>query len=113
MTDAGAIACDRAVIAAGIHSGGLAREVGDAIPLASERGYHVVVAGPVASPRRPSMPSDGRMGNTVTVAGLRAAGQVELASLSAPPDWRRADILLHPVDRPPIPRSAGTCRRAV
>ena len=34
------------------------------------------------------------MGNTMTVAGLRAAGQVELASLSAPPDWRRADILL-------------------
>lgn len=94
VTDAGAIACDRAVIAAGIHSGRLAREVGDAIPLASERGYHVVVADPAAGPRRPSMPSDGRMGNTMTIAGLRAAGQVELASLSAPPDWRRADILL-------------------
>jgi D-amino-acid dehydrogenase len=40
------------------------------------------------------MPSDGKMANTPTAQGLRAAGQVELAGVDAPPDWRRADILL-------------------
>lgn len=94
ITDAGAIRCDGAVIAAGIGSGVLARLAGDAIPLASERGYHVMIADPGARPRRPLMPSDGRMGNTMTDRGLRAAGQVELAAVDAPPDWRRADILL-------------------
>jgi D-amino-acid dehydrogenase len=40
------------------------------------------------------MPSDGRMANTMTAAGLRASGQVELAAPEAAPDWRRAEILL-------------------
>ena len=34
------------------------------------------------------------MGTTMTEGGLRAAGQVELCSTEAPPDWRRAAILL-------------------
>jgi D-amino-acid dehydrogenase len=34
------------------------------------------------------------MANTMTEAGLRAAGQVELASFDAPPNWGRADVLL-------------------
>lgn len=93
-TDGGPIACDRAVIAAGIRSKALARLAGDAVPLESERGYHVVIASPEAGPLSPIMPSDGKMGNTMTRAGLRAAGQVELSSTEAPPDWRRADILL-------------------
>ena len=93
-TSAGSIACDRAVIAAGIGSKQLARMAGDRIPLESERGYHVVIANPEAGPRTPVMPSDGKMANTMTRAGLRASGQVELASVDAAPDWRRADILL-------------------
>lgn len=93
-TDVGAVPCERAVIAAGIRSGALAQKLGDRIPLASERGYHVVVARPEGLPRTPLMPSDGRMANVMTPAGLRAAGQVELAHVDDPPDWRRADILL-------------------
>ncbi|WP_206363991.1 NAD(P)/FAD-dependent oxidoreductase [Paenirhodobacter ferrireducens] len=34
------------------------------------------------------------MANVMTSGGLRASGQVELASDDAAPDWRRADILL-------------------
>lgn len=93
-TDREAIACDRAVIAAGIASAALARQAGDSVSLASERGYHVVVSDPESAPRIPVMPSDGKMANTLTDWGLRAAGQVELARPSAPPDWRRADVLL-------------------
>ena len=94
LTDAGRIDCDRAVVAAGIRSKALAKLAGDAVPLESERGYHVVIASPASAPTTPIMPSDGKMGNTLTRHGLRAAGQVELASTDAPPDWRRADILL-------------------
>jgi D-amino-acid dehydrogenase len=92
-TEAGAIACDRAVIAAGIASSRLARMLGDRIPLAAERGYHVQIASPDAAPRTPMMPSDGKMALTPMAGGLRAAGQVQLAAPDAPPDWRRADVL--------------------
>lgn len=94
LTDAGRIDCDRAVIAAGIRSKALARLAGDIVPLESERGYHVMIAAPPGAPQTPVMPGDGKMGNTTMRAGLRSAGQVELASVETPPDWRRADILL-------------------
>lgn len=93
-TVGGTIACDKAIVAAGIGSGALAKAAGDHVPLVSERGYHVVVAAPEVWPEIPVMPSDGKMANTMTRAGLRAAGQVELARVDAAPNWRRADILL-------------------
>ena len=93
-TDAGDIPCERAVIAAGIASGELAREAGDRVPLESERGYHAIVENPGFELPLPVMPSDGKMANTPTDRGLRLAGQVELARRDAPPDWRRVDILL-------------------
>ncbi len=104
--DAGAIACDRAVISAGIASAALAWAAGDKVPLVSERGYHVVVAGPEGSLRTPAMPSDGKMALTPMAQGMRAAGQVELSTTNAAPDWRRADILLRHLQStlPALPR---------
>lgn len=93
------IACDRAVIAAGIGSADLAKQAGDRIPLASERGYHAAWRAPTLQLRRPVMPSDGKMGNTHTAGALRASGQVELAGVVAAPDWRRAQILFDHVRR--------------
>ena len=94
ITDAGDIPCERAVIAAGIASGDLARQAGDRVPLESERGYHAIVENPGFELPLPVMPSDGKMANTPTDRGLRLAGQVELARRDAPPDWCRVDILL-------------------
>lgn len=94
-TDRGDVPCDRAVIAAGIFSKPLAAQAGNDIPLESERGYHVEIAAPASTPHIPVLPSDGRMANTLVAGRLRASGQVELASLDAPPNWRRADILLN------------------
>ncbi|MDT3723072.1 FAD-binding oxidoreductase [Pseudomonas oryzihabitans] len=94
-TDHGMVHCDGAVIAAGVHSKALAALAGDHVLLESERGYHVQVALPHRAPRIPIMPSDGKMANTLTRSGLRASGQVELASIDTPANWRRADILLH------------------
>jgi D-amino-acid dehydrogenase len=62
--------------------------------LETERGYHVVIETPGIEPRYPVMPSDGKMACVLTPAGLRLAGQVELAGLDAAPNWRRAEALL-------------------
>ena len=92
-TSAGEIPASKAVIAAGARSARLAALAGDVVPLETERGYHVAIAAPETTPRHPIMPSDGKMANTVTSGALRIAGQIELAGLDAPADWRRAKIL--------------------
>jgi len=90
----GEVACDKAVIAAGAWSKVLAAAAGDKVILETERGYHAVIADPGIEPRYPMMPSDGKMACVMTPAGLRLAGQVELAGLEAAPNWKRAEVLL-------------------
>ncbi len=92
-TDAGDIDCDKAVIAAGARSKTLAAAAGDRVPLETERGYHVLIENPGIEPRYPISPSDGKMACVMTPHGLRLAGQVELAGLTAEPNWRRAEVL--------------------
>jgi D-amino-acid dehydrogenase len=94
ITPDGQIACDKAVIAAGARSKGLAQAAGDRVMLETERGYHVVISNPGVEQRYPTMPSDGKMACVMTPAGLRLAGQVELAGLEAEPNWQRAEVLL-------------------
>jgi D-amino-acid dehydrogenase len=90
-TDAGEIACDAAVIAAGAYAARLARLAGDAVPLETERGYHVTIPSPAAAPRHPIALQDAGLAMTMLAQGLRVAGQVELAGLAAPPNWQRAE----------------------
>lgn len=92
-TETGTIPADRAVICAGAHSRALAGLAGDHVPLETERGYHAVIEGTDIGPRIPVMPSDGKMSVSRTEAGLRCAGQVEIAGLDAEPNWKRAEIL--------------------
>jgi D-amino-acid dehydrogenase len=93
------IESEHAVLAAGLASGALAAALGargSGVSLAGERGYHIVLpwrAGAVRTWPVPAMPADGKMAVTDTPAGLRLAGQVELAAPGAAPDWRRADVL--------------------
>ncbi|WP_291296918.1 FAD-binding oxidoreductase [Elioraea sp.] len=94
LTTDGRVAADRAVIAVGAHAKALAAAAGDAVPIESERGYHIVISTPEATVRTPVMVADAKAPLTPTAAGLRVAGQVELASIEAEPEWRRAEILL-------------------
>lgn len=87
------VECAQAVVTAGIGSKKLAAAAGDHVPLESERGYHVVIADDGNTINRPIMPFDGKMGMTPMRQGLRIAGQVELASVAAAANWRRAEIL--------------------
>jgi len=93
-TDAGELPADAAIVCAGAYSKPLAASLGDRVPLETERGYHLMIRGPEVMPRIPTADADGKFVATPMAMGLRFAGTVELAGLAAPPDWRRARILL-------------------
>jgi D-amino-acid dehydrogenase len=93
-TEAGDIAADRAVIAAGAFSRPLAAMLGDRVPLESERGYHLMIRDPEAAPSLPILDQEGHFAATPMAQGLRLAGTVEFAGLTAPPNWERARVLL-------------------
>ncbi|MET3616046.1 D-amino-acid dehydrogenase [Rhizobium aquaticum] len=82
-----------AVICCGAHSRIFAWQAGDNVPLLSERGYHVTIADGLRL-SRPVMFNDALVVATPMAAGLRLAGQVEIAAPGTPPDWRRAQRLL-------------------
>jgi D-amino-acid dehydrogenase len=93
-TDAGELPADAAIVCAGAHLKPLAAGLGDRVPLETERGYHLMIRDPEVMPRIPTADADGKFVATPMELGLRFAGTVELAGLAAPPDWRRARILL-------------------
>ena len=93
-TDRGDLPADAAIVCAGAYSKPLAAALGDRVPLETERGYHLMIRDPEAMPRIPTADADGKFVATPMDTGLRFAGTVELAGLDAPPDWRRARILL-------------------
>ena len=82
------------MVAAGAWSGALAARLGSRVPLQSERGYHVMIAGPGATPRGPIMHGERMFAATPMAAGLRLAGTAEFGGLSAPPNYARARALL-------------------
>lgn len=82
------------VLAAGAWSKPLAAQLGDSVPLDTERGYHAMIAQPERAPSLPVMSGEGKFIAISLETGIRFAGQVELASLDAPPNWNRARILL-------------------
>jgi D-amino-acid dehydrogenase len=94
VTDAGRVPASHVVLAAGAWSRPLAAQLGDRVPLDTERGYHVVVHDPEKRPRTPMMYVDGNFGAIPMDMGLRLVGTVELGGLEAAPDWNRAALLL-------------------
>lgn len=82
------------IIAAGAWSTRLTKMLGLALPLETERGYHVSIAEPGIEVQNTIMETDGKFVATPMETGLRLAGTVELASVDAAPDYRRADAIL-------------------
>jgi D-hydroxyproline dehydrogenase len=82
-----------AVIALGAWSAGLARQIGDRIPLETERGYHLEF--PTSTPllTRPVCPIELGFYLTPMAGRLRAAGTVELSSLRRAPNPRRLQLI--------------------
>jgi glycine/D-amino acid oxidase-like deaminating enzyme len=85
----------RCVLATGIRSGKLLKDIGVRVPLAAERGYHLMVPYRAGSPlpRIPLIGARPEFVMTPMADGLRLAGTVELAPADAPPTWDRATML--------------------
>lgn len=81
------------VIAAGAHSRELARQAGEAVPLDTERGYHVEYALAAPPLQRPVCPSERGFYLTPMGGRLRVAGLVELGGLARPADPARWALL--------------------
>jgi D-amino-acid dehydrogenase len=94
LDDGGALACDGVVVAAGAWSGPLARVLGTRVPLETQRGYHVTVASSNLGLTHTVFASEYNLMVNPMAMGLRLGGSVEFAGLAAPPDMRRAEVLL-------------------
>jgi D-amino-acid dehydrogenase len=94
LADGQRIECDGVVVAAGAWSGSLAQALDLRVPLESQRGYHVTVQSNNLALRHTLMAMEYNLMINPMAMGLRLAGSVEFAGLQAPPDYRRADVLL-------------------
>lgn len=93
-TEAGLVAGDIIVLAAGAFSARLLAPLGIRVPLESQRGYHVMLSEPGVAPQRPIVPADRKAFITPMEHGLRIAGTVEFGGLEREPNPKRAALLL-------------------
>jgi D-amino-acid dehydrogenase len=82
------------VLAAGAHSHLLARDLGERIPLETERGYNTTLPGDAFDLR--TQITFGGHGFVITrlASGIRVGGAVELGGLDLPPNFRRSEAML-------------------
>ena len=86
-TENGTLAADAAVVTAGIWSKPLAAELGDAIPLETERGYHLIIRAPEAAPRILTADADGSRSQHRWRPGCDLPAPSSLRASAAPPNW--------------------------
>ncbi len=98
----GTLSSRQMVVCAGWWSSELLKPLGYKAPLASERGYHLMLPHPQVTLSRPVVMAEHYFAATPMEEGLRLAGTAEFASPDAPMDNRRSDIL-HAVARPYLP----------
>lgn len=92
-TEAGVIAADRVVVAAGVFSAPFARQLGVRVPLISERGYHIMLPAARTGLHINVNAAERKFVAAPMEGGLRLSGTVEFAAPQSAPNWRRADIL--------------------
>jgi len=85
---------EKTVIASGAHSKNLTDQLGENIPLDTERGYHVHFKNQANLITRPVIFLDRGFGLTPMNQGLRAVGTVELGGLKNPPSKKRIDYIV-------------------
>lgn len=94
MTNLASCTARRVVVATGAWSKELLQPLGLSLPLETERGYHAMMPSPNITLPIPISVKNRGFGLTPMEDGLRAAGTVEIGGLEAPPDERRAMILV-------------------
>jgi D-amino-acid dehydrogenase len=81
------------VLAAGVWSADLLKPLGLSVPLVAERGYHVEFPNPSTRLNNSIMDVDAKVVASSMHSGLRVAGTAEFASIDAPADPRKEQIL--------------------
>lgn len=97
MTNIGWRSASEVVVSTGAWSRQLLDPLGVRLPLETERGYHATLPAPGIELKLPISNKTRSFGVTPMEHGLRIAGTVEIAGLHAPPDERRAKVLLEHV----------------
>lgn len=92
LDDGETLEAQQVVLCAGAFSAGLAKSLGEPIPLETERGYHTQIMAPGLSLRHSIIWPARAFMVTPTAGGIRVGGTVEMAGLDAPPDYRRAKV---------------------
>lgn len=85
---------DTLVLATGAWSNRLVATLDRPVPLAPKRGYHAQLPDPGVELDLPVISGTRSFVMTPLAGGLRLAGTAEFARLDAPPDYRRARVLL-------------------
>ena len=85
--------CREIVVATGAFSKPLCRDLGDEVPLDTERGYSTSLPSAGVRIRHLLLLVEDDFVATPMRSGLRLGGTVELAGLKAPPDFRRTELL--------------------
>ena len=103
------IVAKKLVIAAGAWSHLLARQLGDRIPLETERGYNTTLPKSAFDLKRMLIFSGHGFVITPLENGIRVGGAVELGGLNRPPDFRRSKAMLEKAKRflPGLDTSGG------
>ncbi|MDX8442892.1 NAD(P)/FAD-dependent oxidoreductase [Mesorhizobium australafricanum] len=94
LKDGRRLEADRVVLAAGAYTAGFSTKLGEPIPLETERGYSTQIMAPGISMRHSIIWPARAFMVTPTAGGIRVGGTVEMAGLEAPPDYRRAKVLV-------------------
>jgi D-amino-acid dehydrogenase len=92
LTDGRRLPAEEVVIAAGAFSASLAKDLGEPIPLETERGYHTQIMAPGITMRHSIIWPARAFMVTPTADGIRVGGTVEMAGLVAAPDYRRSKV---------------------
>lgn len=92
LKDGRRLAADEVVICAGAFSAKLAKDLGEPIPLETERGYHTQIMAPGISMKHSIIWPAKAFMVTPTAGGIRVGGTVEMAGLDAAPDYRRSKV---------------------
>lgn len=110
VTDTGIIRASAVVVAAGAWSNNLSKQLGDNLPLQTQRGYHVMLPQSGVSVSRPVVAADRKYFVSPMETGLRIAGTVEFDDLNKPPNYDRARTLMRSVTElfPKIDTSSAT-----
>ncbi|MCF4097997.1 NAD(P)/FAD-dependent oxidoreductase [Maritalea mediterranea] len=98
------------VVAAGAWSHQLAKQVGDHIPLESERGYNTTLPVDAFDLKRQMIFGEHGFVMTPLSTGIRVGGAVEFAGLDAAPNYKRSEIMLQKAKRfmPDLKTEQGT-----